>query len=43
MTNPEHPQGSGQWPVVIAAWVLVGAPLLWGIGMTLQKAAALFH
>ena len=32
----------GGWPVVIAAWLLVGLPLLWGIWMTLQKAAALF-
>jgi hypothetical protein len=34
---------SGGWPMVIAAWLLVGSPLLWGIWTTLQKAAALFE
>jgi hypothetical protein len=45
MTSPERRDAPrpGQWPIVIAAWVLVGVPLLWGIGTTLQKAAALFH
>jgi hypothetical protein len=33
----------GQWPLVVAAWLLVGIPLLWGVWMTLQKAAALFR
>ena len=35
-----HP---GQWGLVAVAWLLVGVPLLWGIWMTLQKAAALFR
>ena len=35
-----HP---GQWGLVAVAWLLVGIPLLWGIWMTLQKAAALFE
>ena len=39
-TEETHPGG---WPVVIAAWLLVGVPLLWGIWTTLQKAAALFQ
>ena len=33
----------GQWGLVAVAWLLVGVPLLWGIWMTLQKAAALFR
>jgi hypothetical protein len=38
----EHAQ-SGHWALVGAAWLLVGIPLLWGVWMTLQKAAALFR
>jgi hypothetical protein len=38
----EQPQ-PGQWAFVVAAWLLVGIPLLWGVWMTLQKAAALFR
>ena len=34
---------SGQWALIIVAWLLVGIPLLWGVWMTLQKAAALFR
>jgi hypothetical protein len=34
---------SGQWGLVVVAWLLVGVPLLWGIWTTLQKAAALFR
>jgi hypothetical protein len=34
---------SGQWGLVVTAWLLVGIPLLWGVWMTLQKAAALFR
>jgi hypothetical protein len=33
----------GQWGLVAVAWLLVGVPLLWGVWMTLQKAAALFR
>jgi hypothetical protein len=28
--------------LVVLAWVVVGAPLLWGVLQTLKKAAALF-
>ena len=45
MTRPT-PAGEaspGQWGLVIVAWLLVGIPLLWGVWMTLQKAAALFQ
>jgi len=28
---------------VVAAWVVVGAPLLWGVFETLKKAAPLFQ
>jgi hypothetical protein len=34
---------SGQWGLVVLAWVLVGVPLLWGVWNTLLKAAALFR
>jgi len=37
--EPRH----GQWGLVVVAWLLVGVPLLWGVWMTLQKAAALFR
>jgi hypothetical protein len=29
-------------PLVVLAWIIVGAPLLWGVLQTLKKAAALF-
>jgi hypothetical protein len=32
----------GQWSLVFLAWVAVGVPLLWGVWMTLKKAALLF-
>jgi hypothetical protein len=32
----------GQWIVVLLAWAAVGIPLLWGVWMTLRKAAVLF-
>jgi hypothetical protein len=34
---------TGQWGLVVLAWVLVGVPLLWGVWNTLLKAAALFR
>jgi hypothetical protein len=42
---PEAPPADtpGQWGLVILAWLLVGVPLLWGVWMTLRKAAALFQ
>jgi hypothetical protein len=41
--DPNDQSRSGHWALVIIAWLLVGIPLLWGIWMTLQKAAALFR
>jgi hypothetical protein len=29
--------------VVVLAWLVVGAPLLWGVAQTLKKASALFE
>jgi len=40
MTEPPRP---GNWGLVAIAWIAVGAPLLWGIFVTLQKAALLFR
>jgi hypothetical protein len=34
---------TGSWILVGAAWLLVSAPLLWGIWTTLVKAAVLFR
>lgn len=39
MTEPTRP---GQWVLVVLAWIAVGTPLLWGVFVTLQKAALLF-
>jgi hypothetical protein len=41
--DPSEDSHPVRWALVIAAWLLVGIPLLWGIWMTLQKAAALFR
>jgi len=30
-------------PLAIAAWLAVGIPLAWGVWVTLQKTAVLFH
>jgi len=42
----DEPQGDrtaqGQWALVAVAWLAVGVPLLWGVWMTLKKAALLF-
>jgi len=46
MTDPAENRAeprAGQWLLVAAAWVAVGIPLLWGVGMTLKKAAQLFR
>jgi hypothetical protein len=32
----------GSLPMVIAAWLVVGIPLAWGVLITLQKTAVLF-
>ena len=34
--------GAGSWPAVVAAWTLVGVPLLWGVLQTIRKASLLF-
>jgi hypothetical protein len=34
---------AGSWLLVAAAWIAVGIPLLWGVWMTLKKAALLFR
>lgn len=33
----------GSKPMVVAAWLAVGIPLAWGVWITLQKTAVLFH
>jgi MFS family permease len=35
--------GGGSLALVIAAWTAVGAPLSWGVWITLLKTAAMFH
>jgi hypothetical protein len=32
----------GQWGLVAIAWLAVSIPLLWGVWMTIKRAAALF-
>jgi len=39
----EWKASSASLPVVIAAWLVVGIPLAWGVWVTLQKTAVLFH
>ena len=39
----ERATGSTSWFVVALAWVAVGGPMLWGVWMTLKKAALLFR
>ena len=34
---------AGSWLLVALAWIGVGLPLLWGVWMTLKKAAQLFR
>jgi hypothetical protein len=46
MTDPAEHRAearAGSWLLVAAAWVAVGIPLLWGVSMTLKKAAQLFR
>ena len=38
-----EPRRSGNWGLVILAWIAVGVPLAWGVLVTLQKAAVLFR
>ena len=42
-TGEERATASTSWVVVVLAWVAVGVPMLWGVGMTLKKAALLFR
>jgi len=37
-----RPTAAGRPAIVTAAWIMVGAPLLWGITSTLGKALLLF-
>jgi predicted signal transduction protein with EAL and GGDEF domain len=34
---------ASSWLLVAGAWIAVGIPLLWGVWMTLKKAAQLFR
>ncbi|WP_455750535.1 MFS transporter small subunit, partial [Pseudomonas syringae group genomosp. 7] len=34
---------AGSKPVVISAWLADGIPMAWGVRITLQKTAVLFH
>ena len=36
------PARAGQTPVLVAAWLVVGIPLLWGIWITVEKTRSLF-
>ena len=42
-TSLEWSAAPGSMPMVIAAWLAVGIPLLWGVWVTVQKTAVLFH
>jgi hypothetical protein len=35
--------GTRGWGLVIAAWILVSVPLIWGVWQTVKKASALFR
>lgn len=39
----EWKAGAGTKPLAVAAWLVVGIPLAWGVWVTLQKTAVLFH
>ena len=39
----DNPDKSGNWALVVLAWLAVGLPLAWGVFVTLQKAALLFR
>jgi IMP dehydrogenase/GMP reductase len=39
---PEAPGTPSSTAIVIAAWIAVGIPMLWGVMMTVKKAALLF-
>jgi hypothetical protein len=42
-TSPDAPPSTASWVAVALAWLIVGIPLLWGVFITLQKAAPLFR
>ena len=42
-TSLEWKASPGSKPLTIAAWLAVGIPLAWGVWVTLQKTAVLFH
>ncbi|WP_300730942.1 OFA family MFS transporter [Pseudomonas sp.] len=42
-TSLEWKAEAGSRPLVIAAWLAVGIPLLWGVWVTVQKTAVLFN
>lgn len=39
----ERATAGSSWIAVALAWIAVGVPMLWGVWMTLQKAAVLFR
>ena len=39
----EWKASAGSKPLAVAAWLVVGIPLAWGVWVTLQKTAVLFH
>ena len=39
----EWKASSASVPLAVAAWLVVGIPLAWGVWVTLQKTAVLFH
>ena len=41
--SDERATGSTGWITVALAWIAVGVPMLWGVWMTLRKAALLFR
>jgi hypothetical protein len=41
--NQPHPTPDHRVWLLIAAWILVGVPLLWGVWQTLQASLALFR
>jgi hypothetical protein len=41
-SNGVHPSAAS-WVAVVAAWMVVGVPLLWGILITFKKAALLLR
>jgi len=42
-SRPPSDGGGGSLALVIAAWAAVGAPLTWGVWVTLLKTAAMFR